>query len=93
MATNRKSSRKGSDSSGGSSSGPLLEMGRSLTDDSTDSTAVGFVTSSPAHRERAVEEIAYLLAEKRGFVPGFELDDWLAAEKEVDAILAAAEQV
>ncbi|MGH8176024.1 MAG: DUF2934 domain-containing protein [Steroidobacter sp.] len=43
---------------------------------------------SPIHRERAIAEIAYLLAEKRGFVAGYELDDWLAAEKEVDRMLS-----
>jgi hypothetical protein len=30
-----------------------------------------------------IEVIAYLLAEKRGFAPGCELDDWCAAEAEV----------
>jgi hypothetical protein len=27
--------------------------------------------------------LAYLMAERRGFAPGFELDDWLAAEAEL----------
>ena len=30
-----------------------------------------------------IAEAAYYLAERRGFEPGFELDDWLAAEAEV----------
>jgi hypothetical protein len=30
---------------------------------------------------------AYFLAEKRGFAPGCELDDWLKAETEIDARL------
>jgi hypothetical protein len=29
----------------------------------------------------SVAETAYYLAEKRGFEPGFEVDDWCAAEK------------
>jgi hypothetical protein len=29
-----------------------------------------------------IAEIAYLKAESRGFTPGYELDDWLAAEQE-----------
>ncbi len=29
-----------------------------------------------------IAEVAYLKAESRGFIPGFELDDWLAAEQE-----------
>lgn len=30
-----------------------------------------------------IEEAAYFLAEKRGFTPGHELDDWLKAEAQV----------
>jgi hypothetical protein len=34
---------------------------------------------------------AYLRAERRGFAPGGEAEDWLAAEKEVDALLSHAD--
>jgi hypothetical protein len=37
-----------------------------------------------------IAEAAYYRAEQRGFEPGSELDDWLAAEIEVDALLAEA---
>ena len=37
-----------------------------------------------AGRERQVAEAAYYRAERRGFEPGRELDDWLAAEAEID---------
>jgi hypothetical protein len=30
-----------------------------------------------------IEETAYYLAERRGFSPGYELEDWLQAEKQV----------
>lgn len=40
-------------------------------------------------RDQLIAEAAYLLAAGRGFAPGHELDDWLAAEKSVDARLAA----
>ena len=36
-------------------------------------------------RWRAISEIAYRRAERRGFTPGGEVDDWLAAEREFDA--------
>jgi len=36
-----------------------------------------------------IAECAYYKAERRGFVPGFELDDWLAAESEILAKPAA----
>jgi hypothetical protein len=35
-------------------------------------------------REKRIAKAAYRLAEQRGFEPGRELDDWLAAEKEID---------
>jgi hypothetical protein len=35
-------------------------------------------------RERRIREAAYFKAEKRGFAPGHELDDWLEAEEEED---------
>ncbi len=38
-----------------------------------------------AARERLIAERAYLRAEQRGFAPGGEVEDWLAAEREIDA--------
>ena len=35
-------------------------------------------------RRRRIEESAYYRAERRGFAPGHEEEDWLEAEKEVD---------
>jgi len=40
-------------------------------------------------REQYIAEAAYLRAESRGFQPGHELEDWLAAEKALDAMFAA----
>jgi hypothetical protein len=39
---------------------------------------------SPHARHSRISEAAYRLAEARGFESGAELDDWLAAEREVD---------
>jgi hypothetical protein len=36
-------------------------------------------------RYRAIAHAAYLRAERRGFAPGHEVEDWLAAEAEFDA--------
>lgn len=41
----------------------------------------------PEYRAALIAEAAYFRAEKRGFVPGHETADWLAAEAEVDARL------
>jgi hypothetical protein len=38
-------------------------------------------------RRTMIAEGAYLRAERRGFAPGHETEDWLAAEAEVDALL------
>lgn len=35
-------------------------------------------------REARIAEAAYWRAERRGFAPGGELEDWLQAEREVD---------
>lgn len=40
-------------------------------------------------REQMIRERAYLHAQRRGFAPGGELADWLAAEREVDHWLAS----
>ena len=38
-------------------------------------------------RNACIAEAAYFIAERRGFAPGRELEDWLQAENEVDARL------
>jgi hypothetical protein len=40
-------------------------------------------------RRSMIAEAAYLRAERRGFTPGYETEDWLAAEIDVDALLKA----
>ena len=45
----------------------------------------------PEKRAALIAEAAYYRAEKRGFAPGHEQGDWLAAEAEVDAKLLRAE--
>lgn len=41
--------------------------------------------SSEMQRHAMVSEAAYYRAQKRGFEPGRELEDWLAAEAEINA--------
>jgi hypothetical protein len=45
---------------------------------------------TPEVRRTMIAEGAYLRAERRGFVPGHDTEDWLAAEAEVDALLKGA---
>lgn len=41
-------------------------------------------TDAPARLER-IATAAYFMAEARGFAPGYEMDDWLAAERAYEA--------
>jgi len=43
---------------------------------------------SPEQRQQMIAEAAYLRAEQRGFSLGDPLDDWLAAEQEIDTLLS-----
>jgi hypothetical protein len=40
---------------------------------------------TPAERHRRISDLAFKRAEQRGFAPGNETEDWLDAEREVDA--------
>ena len=50
-------------------------------------TTTSPVSISAEERWRMVATAAYHRAERRGFSPGHEVEDWLAAEKEIDAVL------
>lgn len=41
----------------------------------------------PDHRRALIAQVAYYRAERRGFEPGHETEDWLSAEAEVDTAL------
>jgi hypothetical protein len=54
-------------------------------------TAMSFTRFvDPEQRAALIAEAAFFRAEKRGFVPGHEIEDWLDAESEVDARLMRA---
>ena len=38
-------------------------------------------------KRELIGKAAYYRAERRGFIPGFDLDDWLAAELEIEGLL------
>jgi hypothetical protein len=44
---------------------------------------------TPAERDEMIAVAAYFLAERRGFVPGGANDDWLRAERQIDAMIEA----
>lgn len=46
-------------------------------------------TTPAVDRRLIIEREAYLRAERRGFEPGHELEDWLAAEHSVGSVATA----
>lgn len=46
-------------------------------------------TVAPEERYKMIAAAAYLRAERRGFASGHALDDWVAAEAEIDVLLKA----
>lgn len=46
----------------------------------------GFARLTARERHQMITALAHHLAQERGFAPGRELDDWLAAEKTIDAL-------
>jgi DUF2934 family protein len=51
--------------------------------------SINFKIGDEEAKRRLIADIAYFAAERRGFSPGFELDDWLQAEQEVEASMEA----
>ena len=49
-----------------------------------DVVRANLATTTHPSREQLISEAAYHRAEARGFEPGHEVEDWLAAEAEVD---------
>lgn len=46
----------------------------------------------PEQRQQLIALAAYFIAERRGFAPGNELEDWLQAEAEIETCIKAALQ-
>jgi len=57
-----------------------------------DSGAQGSAPVTREERQVMICEAAYYLAEHRGFEPGHDVDDWLAAEEQIDAALTSPAQ-
>jgi hypothetical protein len=54
--------------------------------------AANNVQPSEAELQSQIAEAAYYRAERRGFQPGFEIEDWLVAEAETRQRLQARER-
>ena len=45
---------------------------------------------APDERRAMIAEAAYYRAQRRGFEPGYELDDWYGAERDIERALDAS---
>jgi hypothetical protein len=71
---------------------PIDADGETIGDGGADPDAVAALPDGPIDGQQRwlmIAELAYLNAAQRDFAPGRELDDWLAAERAVDAEIAA----
>jgi hypothetical protein len=53
----------------------------------------GLAGVTAEQRLRMVSEAAYYIAEKRGFAPGNDAQDWAQAEREIDELIAKARKI
>lgn len=65
----------------------MLEQFRSTRGPKRKSTPLCTGDLLGRHRHAMIAEAAYYCAERRGFAPGQELEDWLRAEARIDASL------
>jgi hypothetical protein len=52
-----------------------------------DSKAKSDIKVTEEQRQHYIEVAAYNIAESKGFIPGCDLENWLAAEAEIDRLL------
>jgi hypothetical protein len=55
-----------------------------VADKTSSHTAAAAVSHPPLDRYASIAQAAYFRSQHRGFKPGHEMEDWLAAEAEVD---------
>ena len=87
MTAKRVSRPKGSGQTGAPSAAPELSTEAVVTILESTSIGVSPADIDPQWRQQLIAAEAYAIAERRGFVAGRELDDWVAAESAVDAML------
>lgn len=63
--------------------------GRKPSSGRTEASPDGHTELDPNIRHEMIAEAAYYLAEKRGFAPGKELEDWREAESWINEYMAA----
>lgn len=84
VATLPQSESASAKSKPGASAEPLKGSAAKASEAGTAAQAVNDMEQRSDERRRRIAEAAYYRAERRGFAPGKEEDDWYEAEKEVD---------
>jgi len=64
-----------------------VPAGKAEPDRASETASVVAVSLSAVDRDGMIAAAAYFRAQKRNFESGHELEDWLAAEAEIDAAL------
>jgi len=84
MTTSKRTSRLTGGASDGNS--PLAHASVPTSSPKPRTRRAKSPAAAPRRQDRhaSIAEAAYFRSQNRGFVPGFELEDWLAAEEEVD---------
>jgi hypothetical protein len=73
---------------------PTEELGASADENaSITKSTLSRMACDNNERYARIEQQAYELAQTRGFMPGHELDDWLAAEAMIDEQLLSESRV
>ena len=87
MATRRPDAPSPADSASTTETAAARPAARTRKSPTDKPAPARVVRVTPEARRALIAETAYLRAERRGFEPGHETEDWLAAEAEVDALL------
>jgi hypothetical protein len=85
----------GADAAAGSDLSPKLQRSQAGSEPSdpagvdtlTAARGAGSIQSAQSDIASMIAEAAYFRAERRGFTPGYEIEDWIAAEIELKARL------
>ena len=87
MSTNNRTLRKMDKENGNASSGGEVKASKDLLkqimDKENENASSGGEMETSQDLLKQIAEAAYYRAEKRGFEPGQEMDDWFVAEQEI----------
>jgi len=69
----------------------IMESNKIMLDETKMELTIGKSASAevtPEEKHHLISEAAYYRSERRSFIPGHELDDWLNAESEIEGMLS-----